>query len=97
MEVRQSPELEELAEQGMRAWRTGDSQWFADHMADGEVASYGTAPTPRYVMDACGLLGASTVLAGGPHIAGPGTPDLRSCALPELDTPAAPIGGCLRA
>ena len=44
MEVRRSAELAELAEEGQRAWRRGDSQWFAAHMADGEVAAYGTAP-----------------------------------------------------
>jgi hypothetical protein len=44
MEVRRSPELEGLANEAFRAWQTGDDAWFAARLADGEVASYGTAP-----------------------------------------------------
>jgi ketosteroid isomerase-like protein len=44
MEVRRSPELEELTRQARAAVKAGDHDWIARHTADGEVIMFGTAP-----------------------------------------------------
>lgn len=42
--VEPSPELLELAERSRQAFREGDDAWFAETLANGEVANYGSAP-----------------------------------------------------
>jgi hypothetical protein len=42
--VTRSRELEEFAREGRRRFEAGDSAWFAETTASGEVSSFGTAP-----------------------------------------------------
>src|SRR5579871_2254418 len=42
--VTRSPELEEFAREGRRRFEAGDSVWFEQTTAAGEVSSFGTAP-----------------------------------------------------
>jgi hypothetical protein len=42
--VKSSPDLLEVAERSRQAFRERDQEWFADSLAHGEVANYGTAP-----------------------------------------------------
>ena len=44
IEVTRSPELEEYAREGRRRFEAGDSAWFAQTTAFGDVGSFGTAP-----------------------------------------------------
>jgi uncharacterized protein YciI len=44
VEVKRSPELEELAEESRRRYRAGDTAWFDERIADGELLMVGTAP-----------------------------------------------------
>lgn len=42
--VTRAPELEEFAREGRRRFEAGDSAWFEQTTATGEVSSFGTAP-----------------------------------------------------
>jgi hypothetical protein len=42
--VDRSPELEEFAREGRRRFEAGDTAWFEQTTAHGEVSSFGTAP-----------------------------------------------------
>jgi hypothetical protein len=42
--IKRSPELEEFAREGRRRFIAGDSAWFEQTTAHGEVTSFGTAP-----------------------------------------------------
>jgi hypothetical protein len=42
--VDRSPELEEFAREGRRRFEAGDTAWFEQTTAYGEVSSFGTAP-----------------------------------------------------
>lgn len=44
IEVTRSPELEDYAREGRRRFEAGDSAWFEETTAFGDVSSFGTAP-----------------------------------------------------
>lgn len=44
IKVERSPELEEFAREGRRRFEAGDTAWFEQTTAHGEVGSFGTAP-----------------------------------------------------